>query len=212
MASFYALGFNGRLTSFGEKFNVHELTAAHRKLPYNTIVKVTNVSNNKYVIVRINDRGPHTKNRILDLSPAAAEKLDMIKKGIAKVTVEVIIPQQLATDSLNIIDGFRNNYDIYHYKIGRTYDVNNQQKNPEGYCIQVLSTDVPDSATICINNLKNSNYQVFTQVISENKKIKYIIKLGAFPDEQQAIWMSDSLKKQGIIGLIKKNTAIKNGN
>src|SRR5687768_202871 len=67
-ASYYAAKFDGRLTANGEKFTNKELTAAHPSLAFNSIVKVTNVSNGKSVVVRINDRGPHTKARILDMS------------------------------------------------------------------------------------------------------------------------------------------------
>src|SRR6266550_2926545 len=74
----------------GESFNMYKLTAAHRSLPFGTQVRVTNLSNQRSVIVRINDRGPYYQGRIVDLSQAAAERLDMITSGIAKVKVEVL--------------------------------------------------------------------------------------------------------------------------
>jgi rare lipoprotein A len=89
-ASFYAKKFNGRSTSCGEKFSSEELTAAHRSLPYNTMIEVTNLSNNKSVVVRVNDRGPYSRSRLLDLSHAAADQLGMIKKGIAQVRMRVV--------------------------------------------------------------------------------------------------------------------------
>ncbi|MEX1189286.1 MAG: septal ring lytic transglycosylase RlpA family protein [Bacteroidia bacterium] len=89
-ASFYAKKFHGRPTASGEIFHVDSLTAAHKKLPFGTIVKVTNLSNNKVVFVKINDRGMKGMKRIIDLSPAAARELGMINKGLQKVRVEEI--------------------------------------------------------------------------------------------------------------------------
>lgn len=90
VASYYADKFHGRTTSNGEIFNMYALTAAHKTLPFNTKVVVTNLSNGKNVTVRINDRGPFIQGREIDLSKAAAEKLDMIKSGTAKVKLTII--------------------------------------------------------------------------------------------------------------------------
>lgn len=89
-ASWYAGKFHGRLTANGETFDTTQLTAAHKTLPFNTVVKVTNLSNNLYVVVRINDRGPFIPERIIDLSRAAAEKIKMIALGFVKVRVDII--------------------------------------------------------------------------------------------------------------------------
>ena len=94
VASFYADKFHGRKTSNGETFNMYALTAAHKTLPFNTKVVVTNLANGKNVTVRINDRGPFVKGREIDLSKAAAEKLDMIKSGTAKVKLTIISSTQ----------------------------------------------------------------------------------------------------------------------
>ncbi|GIK22146.1 MAG: hypothetical protein BroJett005_15600 [Ignavibacteriota bacterium] len=90
IASFYADEFNGKKTASGEIYNMNELTAAHPSYPFNTVVVVTNQKNNKSVRVRINDRMPGFKNRIIDLSLKAAEKIDMIRDGIQEVKVEVL--------------------------------------------------------------------------------------------------------------------------
>ena len=87
-ASFYSDKFDGRSTSNGETFRQNKLTAAHKKIPFGTNVKVTNLSNDKSVIVRINDRGPFVSGRIIDLSKAAAKQIDMIGAGVAKVKIE----------------------------------------------------------------------------------------------------------------------------
>jgi rare lipoprotein A len=87
MASFYGGKYIGRPTANGEIFVANKLTAAHKTLPFGTMVKVTNLSNNKSVIVRINDRGPFVKGRIIDLSELAAKKIDMMQQGTVKVTI-----------------------------------------------------------------------------------------------------------------------------
>ena len=87
VASFYAHKYHGRKTASGEKYNMHEMTAAHRRLPFGSKVRVTNLSNNSSVVVRVNDRGPFVKGRVIDLSLAAAKKLDMVRTGVAKVEV-----------------------------------------------------------------------------------------------------------------------------
>jgi rare lipoprotein A len=86
-ASYYADHFNGRTTANGEKFQQTKLTAAHKSLPFGTVVKVTNLQNGKSVKVRINDRGPYAQGRIIDLSKKAATRIDMVQKGVLEVKV-----------------------------------------------------------------------------------------------------------------------------
>ncbi len=90
VASYYAEEFHGRKTSNGETFDMSQFTAAHQTLPFGTVVKVTNKENGRSVIVRINDRGPFLKDRIIDLSRAAAEKIGMIGPGTTEVHLEVV--------------------------------------------------------------------------------------------------------------------------
>jgi rare lipoprotein A len=87
LASYYAESYNGKKTANGEIYNSSKMTAAHKKLPFGTKVKVTNLSNGKTVKVRVNDRGPFVEGRIIDLTHAAADKLGMLAKGVSKVTI-----------------------------------------------------------------------------------------------------------------------------
>lgn len=87
-ASYYANRFHGQTTANGETFDMKEFTAAHRSLPFGTIVRVTNLNNGKMVFVKINDRGPYIKNRIIDLSKAAAKQLDLVDSGVGRVKIE----------------------------------------------------------------------------------------------------------------------------
>jgi rare lipoprotein A len=87
-ASFYGARHQGKRTASGERFDQAELTAAHRRLPFGTRVQVTNLANQRSVVVRVNDRGPHKRSRLIDLSRAAAEQLGMIGSGTAQVRVQ----------------------------------------------------------------------------------------------------------------------------
>ncbi len=90
VSSYYGEDFHGKLTANGEVYDMYGLTAAHKQLPLNTIVRVTNLDNNKSLILRINDRGPYVKGRILDCSYGAALKLGFLGKGTTKVKIEII--------------------------------------------------------------------------------------------------------------------------
>ena len=89
LASYYAEKYHGKPTASGEIFNMHNLTAAHRTLRFGTRVKVTHLANGRFVILHINDRGPFIAGRIIDLSLAAAEELQMVPAGLAEVRIEV---------------------------------------------------------------------------------------------------------------------------
>ncbi len=89
-ASYYAHKYHGRTTANGETYDENKMTAAHKTLPFGTTVRVTNLANGKKVVVRINDRGPFIKGRIIDLSYKAAGELDYISRGVVKVRVEVL--------------------------------------------------------------------------------------------------------------------------
>ena len=90
IASYYGDEFHGRKTASGETYNKWDLTCAHRTFNFGTRLKVINLKNKKSVIVRVNDRGPFVKNRIVDLSYAAAKQIDMVADGIVKVKIEVL--------------------------------------------------------------------------------------------------------------------------
>ena len=88
IASYYGRQYHGRKTASGERFNMNELTAAHRTLPFGTNLRVTNLANDRSVVVRVNDRGPFKRDRILDLSLEAARRLQMVGAGLARVRIE----------------------------------------------------------------------------------------------------------------------------
>jgi len=114
LASWYGGKFHGRLTSSGEVFDTNEMTAAHRELPFGTMVKVTNLDNGRSAVVKINDRGPFVEGRVIDLSRAAAETLDMLASGVARVSLEIV--------------AFSGDKDVYAIQVGAyTVDANAQK-------------------------------------------------------------------------------------
>ena len=100
IASWYGKDFHGKTTSNGEVYDMHGMTCAHKVLPFGTQLRVTNLDNNKSIVVRVNDRGPFVANRIIDLTKTGAEQLDMIGPGTARVRVESVgaVPGQVGND------------------------------------------------------------------------------------------------------------------
>ncbi|MGC2854160.1 septal ring lytic transglycosylase RlpA family protein [Novispirillum sp. DQ9] len=96
VASWYGPGFHGQLTANGETYDQRDMTAAHRTLPLPSMVRVTNLDNGRSLVLRINDRGPFAKNRIIDISERGAQLLDFVNKGTARVRVEILAEESLA--------------------------------------------------------------------------------------------------------------------
>ncbi|MGE8481163.1 MAG: septal ring lytic transglycosylase RlpA family protein [Pseudomonas sp.] len=90
LASYYGAKHHGKRTASGERFNQYGLTAAHRQLPFGTRVKITNLNNDRSCVVRINDRGPYSRGRLIDVSREAADQLGMLRSGTAKVRVQAL--------------------------------------------------------------------------------------------------------------------------
>lgn len=109
VASWYGPNFVGRPTANGEIFDPSQLTAAHQTLPFDTLVRVTHLENGRSVVVRINDRGPFVGRRIIDLSRAAAERIDMIGSGTAQVRLDLLeaAPERLSTAPSSDLSGFQ---------------------------------------------------------------------------------------------------------
>lgn len=100
IASYYGPEFNHRRTANGERYRPGEMTAAHPTLPFGTRLRVTNLRNGRHVVVRVNDRGPYARGRVLDVSRAAARQLGFLDRGIARVKLEVLPPKRPRRDPL----------------------------------------------------------------------------------------------------------------
>lgn len=156
-ASWYGKKFHGHLTSNGERYDMYAMSAAHKNLPLPSYVKVTNLENNKQVIVRVNDRGPFHEGRIIDLSYAAADKLDVIKSGTAKVEIELIHFTEDDDEHKNdFIDGY--------------------------FYVQYLVTSQPERAKALGESLSDK-HQVEHLAVKDNKN--YRLRLGPLHSEKE---------------------------
>jgi rare lipoprotein A len=174
VASWYGPNFHGKLTANGEQYDMHGLTAAHRTLPFNTIVKVKNLDNGKSVTVRINDRGPYAKNRIIDLSKKAAEKIDMIGSGTANV-------------ELILLEGDLENSRVTDLKVPT-------------YTVQLASFQEKNKAFSHSQKIKGSRVETIKM---ENKTV-YRVYYGIYREEEKARQKQRDLKRQGFSGYVKQ--------
>ena len=171
IASFYSEKFEGRQTANREIYYHAKRTAAHRTLPFGSIVKVTNVENNKYVVVRINDRGPFVDNRIIDLSKSAAMELDIIKNGLAKVRIELIA-------SMDDLPDDKDNSEIEENK-SNYYKVNAEKVFPKGKGVQIASYKNNENVFNSVNELKQKyQEEIFIEVANHKKDKVYRIIIG----------------------------------
>jgi rare lipoprotein A len=182
-ASFYTDKFEGRQTANGEIYYHAKKTAAHRTLAFGSIVKVTNLENNKYTVVRINDRGPFVDNRIIDLSKSVAKDLDFIEKGIVKVRIELIA----STDDLP------DNKLIEKKESKRTYyKLNVNTVLPKGRGVQIGSYSNDENVFRLAETIqKKYNEELFIEIASIKKQKVYRIILGNYNSEAKL----EALKK-----------------
>lgn len=173
-ASWYGPNFHGRLTANGEKFDMNLMTAAHRTLPFNTIVLVENIDSGKSVLVRINDRGPFAKNRIIDLSKQAAKKIGMIGPGTAKV-------------NLYVAKGTLKNSRTTNLKVAT-------------YTVQLASFRTRAQAFDYSSKIKGSRVEVIRK---KTRKI-YRVYYGRYIDKEEAAKMQKKLERQNYSGYVKQ--------
>ncbi len=162
-ASWYGPDFHGKLTSNGETYDMMDMTAAHKTLPMNTLLKVTNRDNGLSTIVRINDRGPFVDTRIIDLSKAAAKKIDMIKNGTASISIEVIGFKQKKKTKLK-----SNTNHKFHLQIGSFSKIAGAIKVQEKY-------DGTDGYKTIIKDIQIDNKRIFKVLLDGFKNKNEII-------------------------------------
>jgi len=193
-ASWYGNKFHGHLTSNGEIYDMYSMSAAHKHLPLPTYLTVTNLANNKSVIVRVNDRGPFHQNRIIDLSFSAAYKLDMLKTGTAKVKITALTEfrkktmsnKSLLTSDKSKGDKPKENKE----KVPQKISVLTHKKN----IIQVFATSNFKVAKITANDLA----KLYSQTVSfPEKEGVYRIQIGPFSDQNQQKLLLNKLQNNG---------------
>ncbi|GIV43342.1 MAG: hypothetical protein KatS3mg035_0465 [Bacteroidia bacterium] len=216
-ATYYSDIFHGRKTASGQIYNKNEMVCAHKKLPFNSYVKVTNLSNQKTVIVKVIDRGPYGGNGyIIDLSRAAAKELDMLQSGVARVSIELVNkPEKDNTTEKNTnvikdtteitskdkeikVEKWQTIPGLYDYK-------GNPQKNTLAYGIQIGFYQNLQSALKTIQSVLDSGYRkVFVQVVQQKEQYFYRIILGNYENEQVTRKNILEIKKKGLNGIVYK--------
>lgn len=175
IASWYGPNFHGKLTANGERYNMNDYTAAHKTLPFNTMVRVDNVENGKSVVVRINDRGPYIDNRIIDLSRKAAQHIDMIGSGTASVRLQVVREGDRPIDQQNI-------------------------SSSETFTIQLAAFESESEAISKSNQISGSRVE---RVTVEGKTI-FRVYYGTYSNPSEAKEDLNELSRKGIDGFVKQ--------
>jgi rare lipoprotein A len=224
-ASYYEDKFNGKKTASGEIFNNGDYTAAHRTLPFNTMLKVTNVKTGKAVVLRVNDRGPFSRNRILDVTKVAAKDLDMIKDGSIAVEIEILPPNAHPgrADNATITKKERkeqkntppkndnseknkkeNKEEEVQLATGKTYSVWLTERQPIGYGIQVFSFREKENAIEKGKEIVKAGIEeVYIQVGWQGIRRIYRVLLGQYATPEQAKSAVEVYQKKGYRGFSK---------
>jgi len=174
LASYYAEPYNGRPTANGEIFDTYSgLTAAHRTLPFNTLVRVTNKSNGETVDVRINDRGPFVDGRVIDLSMAAARKIDMVRAGVVPVKLHIIrFSESVASTPGSPASG--------------------------AFTVQVAAFSSMESAENLKKRLSGKFQDISVQKYSAANTTIYRVRVGNEPDLESAQKLASQLRKHDL--------------
>lgn len=207
-ASIYAEKFEGRTTASGESYGFRKATCAHLTLPFGSLVKVTNLSNNLSVVVRVNDRGPFAPDRIIDLSRSAAEKLGFVKVGTAKVRIEVVEGPGYTTNQLNPQNQATNTQSTNQVGTpvnleskpeskmeSEVYELKVNLIQPKGFTLQIGSYKEMVNMLRIANDLKNSlKKEVRVQVTTVNNEKLYRLFVGGFSTRNEA----ESFKEKAV--------------
>lgn len=203
MASYYHLKFNGRRTASGDVYNSTQFTAAHKTLPINSYALVTNLHNNRKVIVRINDRGPFSDKRLIDLSHAAAKEIGLISRGMGNVRIEAL---HVAKNGR--LSGAATRTLAKHAKTqeaadrlvksnessNKSFKMVNEKKGNEVYRLKMLEVTSRSQADKLITQLALDNIQAEVNRSGN----KYEIHIGPFDNETQMLRVRTKLQKMAV--------------
>lgn len=194
-ASWYGAEFHGRPTANGEMYDRFAFTAAHKTLPFNTFLLVTNLTNGKKVIVRVNDRGPFVKNRILDVSEAAANELGMIKSGTALVRIDIIEAQNTSTNSNTTQVSSNDVLKTNDSKVANTANsqndgvVLNQANSTSKIIIQVAAFKDYNNAERCAEQLKGQGFIVQFEDYQELRRVLVLVEEKRFEAQKDTLFL-----------------------
>lgn len=223
-ASYYGKEFHGRKTASGERYDMKQYTAAHRTLPFGTYLKVKHLGNEKVVIVKVNDRGPFSKKRVVDISRVAAEKLNLINDGVAMVSVEVLkgnfnldsifkfnqstssqeyVYNGTTQDSVHVATATTNKWE--ELKTNKIYNHNGDLKNLQGYGIQVLSIGDIIKMKAEVDSLQRKGFEkIYIEPAMVGSKKVFRILVGQFVEKADAKDDKNKLEQLGYNGFVKK--------
>lgn len=207
IASVYAEKFEGRTTASGESYSFRKATCAHLTIPFGSLVKITNLTNNTSVVVRVNDRGPFAPDRIIDISRSAAEKLGFGSTGTAKVRIEVIDGgqqqtniQSQPTNNMNTTPVVNQNLAVVEVKQetkteNEIYDLKVTIAQLKGFTVQVGSYKEMVNMLRIANDIKISlKKDIRVQVVTVNNEKVYKLYVGSFTSRKEA----ESFKEKAI--------------
>ncbi|MGB1227549.1 MAG: septal ring lytic transglycosylase RlpA family protein [Poseidonibacter sp.] len=199
IASWYGPNFHAKKTSNGETYNMYDLTAAHKTLPMNTVVRVDNLENGKSVVVRINDRGPFVDGRIIDLSNTAAHKIDMVRKGTARVKVTVLgyngeIQNYNAPTKQAYKEVVKPKVVVQDIKPIAPMKIEEKTLAYDNYNIQVGAFSKLDGAMLTkrkYENILNNQYKVDVVKVVSNDRFLHKVLIRGFNSRNQAQMFKD---------------------
>lgn len=211
IASWYGEDFHEKKTANGEDYNMNTLTAAHRTLPLPSIVRVTNLENGRSLVLRVNDRGPYAKNRIIDISKRGAELLGFKSKGTAKVRVEILPKESVALKQALLEQDFEPNYALYNAKA----EAFNQEVPPpanmlpevqqaqlDGDLNYLVGAGSPQAAAKPEEKIEIvSREEVKVPAMTAGGGKKFFVQAGAFSKQESAKRLSSQLSKVGSVNL-----------
>ncbi len=210
MASWYGPGFQGRKTANGERFNTYEMTAAHKTVPFNTLIKVTNLDNGISTVVRINDRGPYVGGRIIDLSNAAKNEIQM--GGLAKVRIEIYTPEEEiadeSEDNVSPVSLFETEYP-HEAKVfvewvndsANTGEISDEQLNllfnNSKIKIKILTPDVADANSVIYQEISDKTQSNYFDVTGKVKFIAgYSLEVASLTEKAKASELINKLESE----------------
>lgn len=188
-ASFYHDRFQGQETSSGENYDKNDFTAAHRTLPFNTFLLITNKTNNKSTVVRVNDRGPFAKSRVIDLSRSAAIKVDMVPFGVVPVKIEV----------LNYLDRLDINDSIFVE--GEVWDCYANKISLADKSVFIWRTEYWKHAFYMASTLalETKLDSIGVQVLGKGEKKSYIVVATGFKTKKETDVIISKFRKMGFV-------------
>lgn len=206
IASYYGNQMQGRKTASGERYDKNDFTCAHKTYPFGTQLRVTRVDNGLFTVVRVNDRGPYGRGRVVDVSGAAARALEMVSLGVVRVRVELADSTQLSLPADTMLIGAQAT-GAQPYTAApisdNLFEVAVTRIPAEGFAVQLQSTSSADGLLARIAEVRGlTTAQTMVHVSKQNGSTLYRLLVGAFFTQEAAIQARDALAADGYEGIV----------